>query len=56
MQRNSWMTPIRILWRKGHHLEAITTWFLMQWIFVEAYCLPKQSMRRAIREIEKAKR
>ena len=56
MQRNSWMTAIRILWRKGHHWEAIATWFVMQWVFVEAYCLPKHSMRRAIREIEKAKR
>jgi len=56
MQPNSWMTAIRLLWRKGHHWEAIATWFVMQWVFVEAYVLPKHSMRRAIREIEKAKR
>jgi len=56
MRRNSWMTPIRILWRQGNHWEAIATWLLMQWIFMEAFVLPKHSMRRAIREIEKAKR
>ena len=50
----SYMVPIRILWRDGHYLEAIAVWFLMQWIFVESYCSPKASMRRAIREIAKA--
>lgn len=53
---SSYMVPIRILWRDGHHWEAIAVWFLMQWIFVESYCSPKASMRRAIREIAKAKR
>ena len=56
MRHNSWMVPICILWRDGHYWEAVATWFVMQWVFVEVYILPKQSMRRAIREIKKAKR
>lgn len=52
----SYMIPIRILWRDGHHREAIKVWCLMQWIFVESYCFPRASMRRAIREIKKAKK
>ena len=56
MQDSSWMTPIKILWHQGNYWEAVAAWFVMQWIFVESYILPKQSMRRAIREIEKAKR
>ena len=56
MRRHSWMVPICILWRDGHYWEAVATWFVMQWVFVEVYILPKKSMRRAIREIEKAKR
>jgi len=56
VKRNSWMTAIRILWRRGHYWEAIATWIFMQWIWVEAYLLPTRSMRRAMREIQKAKR